>query len=156
MSIRNDTLIGVLKDRSITLRGRLSGPDVTLIGVTNIFKYIERLDLGELSAGLCLSGDISELTATTAHEIIAALKLAGHLQEISLEKCLNDMVANVALAGNLRNALNKSTVPEGAGVAIGASVDIESVRLRKLGDLAGLTLGDLSTWTMQDLYYKEE
>lgn len=152
----NVALIGMLRDYGVTLKGKVSDPNTTLIGVTDIFKYVERLDLGELSAWIGVSGDISELAVTTAYEIAAVLKLAGTLQEISLEKCLDDVSSDITLSGDVQPILNKSVVPESSAIAIGGSAEIESVRLRKLGDLAGLTLGDLSTWTMNELYYKEE
>ena len=112
--------------------------------------------IGHVSESLCMSGDISEITATLIQRVIASLVFDGEIIEMSLRKNVGDLEGGITLSDALNLTLAKSVSPQDANLFIDGEMEVQSVRYRKLGDLAGLTLGDLSTWTMNEFYYKEE
>lgn len=158
-----------------TLRGRLGCPHATLVGVTDIFPYKEHLsltaqvslsaelnaelirfvELDPLSAALCLSGAITELSSVASLDMPGALAIQGQT-EPRLDKHLDTVQGNVSMSVDPTITCVKPAGPVESTLCFGGSMYPRAVRLRELGDLIGLTLGDISAWTLNQFYYKEE
>ncbi|MGM9608351.1 MAG: hypothetical protein ACI3XJ_12685 [Oscillospiraceae bacterium] len=113
-------------------------------------------NLGDVSESLYLDGDISEITVTLVNRVIASLIFDGEIGEMSLQKDLGDLECDILLSDALNLTLVKSVLPQNADFLIDGEMEVQSVRYRKLGDLAGLTFADVADWTLYDFYYKEE
>lgn len=151
-------------------------PCAVLAGVTDIFPYIDGLaitasvavvaqlditlvqfvQLDPMSAAVCVSGDVLGLSALTSLDVPSVLMLQGEINEPRLRKCLDATLGTVCVSGSSEITLVKPTGPYESGLTVRASLDVHSVRLRELGDLVDLTLGDVSEWTLHQFYYKEE
>ena len=61
----------------------------------------------------------------------------------------------LALSGALSPASHKEVSLAPCGIQLGGSLLLSSHRYRTIGDLEGLTIGDIQDWTLETFYYVE-
>lgn len=133
-----------------------------------------------LQAAIELGGDIQPRLLKALESIVTELKLTGTLSELTRRSALGvidgavgldsppvDTARSVSMGENavrsalrlvqeLELALKKAAVFSEDTLHIEASLQIIARKYRTLGELSGIKLGDLSSWTLRQFYYIEE
>lgn len=99
------------------------------MGSLDFYKF-----LGEISSSFQMIGTISEISVDKSSEIDICIKIIANLNE-RIAKYFENTQSKMIVAG---------------------AMDIVSVRYRLMQDLAGLTMGDIYSWTMDELYMTTE
>lgn len=110
-------------------------------------------DAGEVALGAELAGTES----TKAMAGGSAVWVAGQARSLKQDKEIGPMALALVLQGVFRECLNtKDVVPAASAMTITGSMSAVARRYRTIGDLAGLSIGDVQGWTLYQFYYKEE
>lgn len=89
------------------------------------------------------------------NDIDSAIYLSAEIGSLRKDIVLNEASAVLRLMSSLDLALDKQMHMGTITARIGGSIEAVERRYRTLGDLDGLTLRDLSSWTMRKFYYIE-
>ena len=112
--------------------------------------------LYDMASSMYVTGEIADVSAYMLLSISQSAVLDGCIVDVSETKTIEDVSGGISLLSTFDAALVKNITLQNDDLLIGGEMEVQSVRLRKLGDLDGMTLGDLSGWTMYQFYFKEE
>lgn len=112
--------------------------------------------VGNASDGLRLSCEISDMIAITNQRITVTVLLDGNMNNAHLIKDAGALFSPIFVSADFFPTSVQSIEDKSESLILDASLEVEAVRLRRLDDLDGLTLGDLDVWTLNEFYYKEE
>lgn len=112
--------------------------------------------VGDAIDGLRLSCEISDMIVITNQRITVTVLLDGGMADAHLIKDAGELFSPIFISADVLPASVQSIEDKSESLILDASLEVEAVRLRRLDDLDGLTLGDLDIWTLNEFYYKEE
>lgn len=96
-----------------------------------------------------------EANARLSLQMPAFLRLSGEIRALYLPKSVEALPGQMTVSGAAEALVQSGTGSLTGGIGIGGELEIQLVRLRTLGDLAEVTLADVSPWTLYEFYYKE-
>lgn len=109
-------------------------------------------DAGEM----VLSAELTQTESMKAMTVESSVWMEGQAQSLKMEKEIGPMELVLALQGVFHECLStKDAIPTTSAMTIAGSMSIIARRYRTIGDLSGLSIGDVQDWTLYQFYYQE-
>ncbi len=125
---------------------------VCLCGLSDIFPVRESL---AVTGGIALAAKQPMLRKEQSLEVRGDLTLKTNKIGVLGQKVGLPVPGALVLSGALSSATPKVVHPAPCGIQLGGSLLLTSRRYRTIGDLEGLTIGDIQDWTLETFYYVE-
>lgn len=114
-------------------------------------------DMIPAPGALSLSAAFKEAEAMKTADINSPVTLFGLMRSTNLGKPVSTLELVLFLQGVFQHCADqKEIIPVASAVSIAGSMSAVARRFRTLGDLTGLTLGDVQGWRLYKFYFKEE
>ena len=138
--------------KAACLRGILRKRALCICGLSDIFTVREFL---AVKSGITLAAGKLGLQKEQNLAGWSGLAMGTNQAAVLGQKLGLPAPGAVALSGTISPTSCKEVSPAPCGIQLGGSLLLSSHRYRTIGDLEGLTIGDIQDWTLETFYYVE-
>lgn len=138
--------------KAVCLRGFLRKRALCICGLSDIFTVREFL---AAKSGIALAASQLGLQKEQGLAAWGGLAMGTNQAAVLGHKFGLPAPGALALSGALSPTSHKEVSPALCGIQLGGSLLLASHRYRTIGDLEGLTIGDIQDWTLETFYYVE-